>query len=206
MLTAKEADAGDIRGFDVILREGTSERRISAQVLVADAPLVREAEDADDLTGDVAPSPLAEASGQRILVFKGAGAAAFDLTVSQADTYALWLRARWEKGSDTRMTLTVDEAQARDLRAAAMIGFTDWTDPDRAFTKMFASFGEQFGHWSWYRISSIDLQPGGHRLGLSAAAGASFDALVLLPQNPVMDRAAMNLFQNWNFAPWQNPM
>lgn len=87
-----------------------------------------------------------------------------------------------------------------------MTGFIDWSDPDRAFTKMFAFFGEQFGHWSWYRISNIALQPGDHRVALSAAAGASFDALVLLPQDPVMDRAAMNLFQNWNFAPWQNPM
>jgi hypothetical protein len=28
---------------------------------------------------------------------------------------------------------------------------------------------------------------------------------VLLPQDPATDRVAMNLFQNWNFAPWQNP-
>jgi hypothetical protein len=40
---------------------------------------------------------------------------------------------------------------------------------------------------------------------LAAATGAQFDALVVLPQNPVIDRAAMNLFQNWNYAPWQNP-
>ena len=206
VLTAKEADPGDIRGFDVVLRGGSGERRVAAQVLVANAPLVREAEEADELTGDVRPSPLAEASGQRVLTFTGAGTAAFDLTVSQAGTYALWLRARWDGRRGARMALTVDQGQARDLRIGAMIGFTDWSDPDRAFTKMFSAFGEQFGHWSWYRISNIELEAGDHRLALGAAAGASFDALVLLPQNAVMDRAAMNLFQNWNFAPWQNPM
>jgi hypothetical protein len=71
---------------------------------------------------------------------------------------------------------------------------------------MFAFFGEQFAHWSWYRIPDLELGQGTHRLTLSAEAGAQFDVLVLLPQNPTMDRAAMNLFQNWNFAPWQNPL
>lgn len=96
--------------------------------------------------------------------------------------------------------------EARDLRAAAMIGFTDWTDPKRAHTKMFAHYGEQYGHWSWYRIPDVQLASGEHRLLLSAGAGAHFDALVLLPQTDVMDRAAMNLFQNWNYAPWRDPL
>jgi hypothetical protein len=46
---------------------------------------------------------------------------------------------------------------------------------------------------------------GGHVLSLGAGTGAQFDALLVLPQTDVMDRAAMNLFQNWNFAPWENP-
>jgi len=29
--------------------------------------------------------------------------------------------------------------------------------------------------------------------------------MLLLSQDPATDRAAMNLFQNWNYAPWQNP-
>jgi hypothetical protein len=87
-----------------------------------------------------------------------------------------------------------------------MIGFSDWTDPHAAHTKMFAHFGEAFGHWSWYRIPDVRLAAGKHRLTLGAEAGARFDALLLLPQNDVMDRAAMNMFQNWNFAPWESPL
>ena len=86
-----------------------------------------------------------------------------------------------------------------------MIGFTDWTNPKLAHTKMFAHYGEQYGHWSWYRIPDIHLTPGEHRLVIGGEAGAHFDAILLLPQNLVMDRAAMNLFQNWNYAPWQLP-
>ena len=104
------------------------------------------------------------------------------------------------------MSLTLDGGEERELRASAMIGFTDWKDPNRAHTKMFAHFGEQFAHWAWYRIPEVTLGPGEHRLTLSADAGAHLDALVLLPQDPAMDRAAMNLFQNWNYAPWQNPL
>jgi hypothetical protein len=64
---------------------------------------------------------------------------------------------------------------------------------------MFAHYGEAYGHWSWYRIGDIDLTAGRHRLTLVARDGARFDALVLLPATPPYDRAAMNLFQNWNF-------
>ena len=92
------------------------------------------------------------------------------------------------------------------LHAAALIGFTDWTARNRASAKMFAFYGEQFGHWAWYRIPDVQLSAGKHRLTLAAAKGACVDALALLPQTPVMDRAAMNLFQNWNYAPWQNPL
>ena len=104
------------------------------------------------------------------------------------------------------LTLTIDGGTPRGLRVASMIGFSDWTSPSEANTKMFAHFGEQYGHWSWYRIPDVRLTPGKHRLTLGAAAGAQFDAMLLLPQNAVMDRAAMNLFQNWNYAPWRNPL
>jgi len=86
-----------------------------------------------------------------------------------------------------------------------MIGFTDWNNPERAHTKMFAHYGEQYGNWSWYRIPDVHLTHGEHRLFLGAEAGACFDAIILLPQTPAMDRAALNLFQNWNFAPWHQP-
>ena len=98
------------------------------------------------------------------------------------------------------MDLAVDGAEPRRLTAAAMIGFTDWDDPRRAHTKCFAHFGEAHGHWAWYRIGDVPLEAGQHRLTLSAQRGACLDALVLLPQTPDCDRAAMNLFQNWNYA------
>ncbi len=205
-LKPEGAAEGDIVGFDVVVRDGDRRRRVPAQVLVADAPLVREAEKADDISGDVARAELPEASGAGIVEFSGDGQLAFDLTAAREGKYSLWIRARWEPENSTAMTLALDGAEKRDLRAAAMIGFTDWTDPKRAHTKMFAHYGEQYGHWSWYRIPDVELPGGDHRLTLSAGAGARFDALVLLPQNDVMDRAAMNLFQNWNYAPWDNPL
>jgi len=148
---------------------------------------------------------MAELSGASGVSFKGDGKLAFDLTAPAAGKYALWLRARWEPDSSTRMTLTLDEGDARDVRPTRMIGFTDWTDPKRAHTKGYAHF-RGYADWAWYRIGDLELAAGEHRLTLSAGSGACFDALVLLPQAPVMDRAAMNLFQNWNYAPWDNPL
>jgi len=200
------AAPGEIRGFDVVVHEEGRERRVAAQVLVAQSPLVREAEAADEVTGAVAPVDLVEASGAKMMTFAGNGTLCFALSTPKAGKYALWLRARWEKGSGAGLTLALDDAKPRALRAIAMIGFTDWTSRRRAHTKMFHSFGEQYGHWSWYRIPAVALAAGEHRLTLGAEAGASFDALALLPQNAAMDRAAMNLFQNWNYAPWQNPL
>ena len=205
-LQARTQVSGRILGFAVVVREGGKERRIPAQALVADAPLVCEAEQARQAAGKVAPQPLAEASGAAVMAFAGNATLSFDLVAPADGTHALWLRARWKPGSSTRMTLALDDAKPRDLRAAAMIGFTDWADPRRAHTKMFAHFGEQYAHWAWYRIPDVALTKGTRRLTLGAAAGASFDALLLLPQDPTIDRAAMNLFQNWNFAPWQNPL
>ena len=207
-LTVKPAAAGEgtIHAFDVVLREGDRRRRVPAAVLVAAAPLVREAEKADRITGSASVAELAELSGARQVVLAGDGRLAFDFKVARPGKHALWLRARWETDGDTSMTLTLDDARPRSLRPDAMIGFTDWTSPAAAHTKMFAHFGQQYGHWSWYRVPDVDLAPGKHRMTLGAGRGARFDALLLLPQNPAMDRAAMNLFQNWNFAPWDNPM
>ena len=197
---------GEIHGFDIVVSGEQHERRIPAQVLVAESPLTSEAENADEVTGDVTTINLPEASGGKVLAFAGEGKLRFDLANRQEGIYALWLRARWEPGSSTYMTLELDESKARRIRAQGMIGFTDWTDPRYAHTKMYAHFGEQYGHWSWYRIPDVELAAGKHGLSLSARAGTQFDALLLLPQNPVMDRAAMNLFQNWNYAPWDNPL
>ncbi|MGD8240030.1 MAG: LamG domain-containing protein, partial [Armatimonadota bacterium] len=193
-LRPREAAEGEIHGFDVVVRAGRGERRIPAQVLVARAPLVREAEQADEMSGAVKAAGVPELSNAGEAVFAGDGQLAYDFQ-SREGKHALWVRARWEPGSSTAMKLVLGgrsrpHGEARDLRAAAMIGFTDWTDPKRAHTKMFAHYGEQYGHWSWYRIPDVQLASGEHRLLLSAGKGAHFDALVLLPQTDVMDRAA----------------
>jgi hypothetical protein len=202
LLQTSEAEAGEIRTFDIIIQERGRRRMIPAQVLVVDAALVREAERADQTTDKVSPVNVPEASGARVMRFSGRGKVGFDIYARNSGTYALWLRGRWEPQSSTHMTLTLDKDKSRDLRAAAMIGFTDWKDPERAHTKMFAHYGEQYGHWSWYRIPDVHLTEGEHHLILGADAGACFDAVILLPQTPAIDRAAMNLFQNWNYAPW----
>jgi hypothetical protein len=198
-----KADAGEIQTFNITIWENGRRRVVPAQALVADAGLVREAEQADRIVGKTSPMSLPEASGASIMTFRGDGKLGFDVASPSAGTYALWLRARWEPQSSTHMTLALDEGKSRDLRAYGMIGFTDWTDPKLAHTKMFAHYGEQYSHWSWYRIPDVHLTKGEHRLVLGAEAGTNFDSVVLLPQNPVVDRAAMNLFQNWNFAPWE---
>ena len=205
VVSVPSVNEGEIFPIEVRLRDGERERVLQAQLLVAEAPLVREAERADAAEGKVAAAALAEASGAATMAFTGAGKLAFDFTAAREGKHALWLRARWEPDSSARLSLTLDDGPPRELRAAALIGFSDWADPHRAHTKMFAHFGEQYGHWAWYRIPDVPLAAGKHRLALGAEAGAAFDALLLLPQNDVMERAAVNLFQNWNFAPWQNP-
>ncbi|MFO7903442.1 MAG: hypothetical protein R6U98_12330 [Pirellulaceae bacterium] len=205
MLEPKQIQEGDIASFDVLVAHGQRKRRVPVHVLVADAPLVREAEGAATISGDAEPVNLAEASGGGIVRFTGDGELAFSADSSREGTYAIWLRARWTKDAATRMRLTVDGDGPRTLSAAAMIGFTDWTNTQKANTKMFAHFGEQYGHWSWYRIPEVKLTKGECQLELTAGSGAEIDAVLVLPQNATVDRAAMNLFMNWNFAPWRNP-
>ena len=188
------------------MQENGHERRVPAQILVTESPMAAEAENAAEIAGAVAAVDLPEASGGKVASFTGNGSLTFDMEAEQGGKYALWLRARWDSGADTSMMLQLDGTEERRLRPQAMIGFTNWTNPNQAHTKMFAHFGEQYGHWSWYRVPDVDIEAGKHQLQISARAGAEFDALILLPQNPVMDRAAMNLFQNWNYEPWDNPM
>jgi hypothetical protein len=207
ILHPEQVHSGEVYGFHIAVKEAKGKRLIPAQLLVAKAPLVTEAEDAETVDGRLAIKELPEASGGKIVSFTGEGHLKFDLRSHPKNgTHALWVRARWEPETSTHMTLTLDDAATRQLRAKAMIGFSDWMDARYAHTKMFAHFGEQYAHWSWYRIPDLELTGGDRQLTLGARAGAQFDVLVLLPQNPVMDRAAMNLFQNWNYAPWDNPM
>jgi len=199
------AREGDVAALALVLGAGGAGRRIPVQILLADAPLAREAEAADRKTGKAGTVERPELSGAACVDFHGRGRLAFDTEVAQEGVYALWLRARWNPGSSTEMTLQVDDTGSRSFRAMAMIGFTDWDDPRRAHTKMFAHFGEQYGQWSWYRLPGVQLTAGRHGLTLAAGDGASLDSLLLLPQNERVDRAAMNLLQNWNYAPWDNP-
>jgi len=218
---------GDIHSFDVFVRGPNVERRVPAQVLVANTPLVREAELADKISGDAVVAEIPEVSGGRGISFRGGGSLAFDVNNPLAGRYTLWLRARWELGTDgvvivppqpvqrlarytpdskPALSLRLDEGDLRELRPMGMRGFMDGTLPGYAYTKKFYAYGKAHEHWAWYRIPDVELAAGKHRLTLGAIAGTYFDALLLLPQNPVMDRAAMNLFHNWNYAPWNNPL
>ncbi|TWU31180.1 hypothetical protein [Novipirellula artificiosorum] len=104
------------------------------------------------------------------------------------------------------MTLAIDDAEPRKFRTYGLIGFNDWTSPRYAYTKMFAHYGEQFGHWSWYRVADVQLKAGSSRLTLGAKQGASIDAAMLLPVDAAVDRSAMNLLQNWNYGPWYDSL
>ena len=195
---ARSAPVGPV-GLEIVLREVDQDRRVPIQVLVAPAALACEAEESEILDGSAAVQESPEDSGGRIVTFSGTGQLAFDARAIETGKHALWLRSRWESGSSTQLDLAIDGSRPRKLSAAAMIGFTDWDDPRRAHTKMFAHYGEAYEHWSWYRIGDIDLDAGPHRLTLAAREGACFDALILLPETPQCDRTAMNLFQNWNY-------
>jgi hypothetical protein len=100
----------------------------------------------------------------------------------------------------------LDDGKVREVKTHRMIGFRDWTGHRRAFTKGYVHYPEKAEHWAWYRIPDIELAAGKHRLLLTAGAGAHVDALLLLPQTPTVDRAAMNLFHNWNYAPQQGSL
>ncbi|MHB8898116.1 MAG: LamG-like jellyroll fold domain-containing protein [Thermoguttaceae bacterium] len=197
---------GDVETLDLVVGGTDPPRRVTMQVLVARAALVSEAEEASACEGEVATTDLGELSGARGVLFRGEGRLVFELASPAEGKYALWLRARWEPGSSTAMTLAVGDGKLRKLQATAMIGFSDWSDPRYAHTKMFAHFGEQYGHWAWYRVPDVALEASDRRLTLGAEAGAFFDAILLLPENPSVDRAAMNLLQNWNYSPWLNPL
>ena len=218
---------GDIRSFEVVVRGPNVERRVPAQILVANTPLVREAEQADEISGNAVVAEIPDLSGGRGISFKGGGKLAFDVNNPLAGKYTLWLRARWELGTDgvvivppqpverlarytpdskPALSLRLDEGDLRELRPMGMRGFMDGTLPGYAYTKKFYAYGKAHEHWAWYRIPVVELAAGKHRLTLGAIAGTYVDALVLLPQNSVMDRATMNLFHNWNYAPCDNPL
>ncbi len=205
LVQTQSADEATIYWFDVVARRADQQRRITAQVLSAKAPLVSEAEQAAERLGNLTRLEDAGLSGDGGVQFLGEGELAFQIDVPRPGRYALWFRARWNSDADLAMRLGLNGEVARKFSPTSMIGFTDWTDPRHAHTKMFAHFGEQYGHWSWYRLPGVELAAGGQRLTLGASNGARLDVILLLPQTDVMDRAAMNLLQNWNYAPWDNP-
>jgi hypothetical protein len=203
-VTARGASEGDIVPFEIVAREGDAERRVWAQLLVASTTLVSEAE-AAEASGEVAAVEDVAMSGASVMTFAGDGELSFDANASSAGKHAVWVRTRRDEGASTRMTLGV-EGETREVRLTAMIGFTDWTGANRAHAKMFAHYGEAYGHWNWYRIPDVELPAGPRTITLGCHAGAQVDAVLVVPESPEVDRATMNLLQNWNFAPWHRPM
>ncbi|MDH7569886.1 MAG: hypothetical protein QHJ73_09905, partial [Armatimonadota bacterium] len=207
-LTCAGGEPGEVHAFTIVFQpaDGTARdaRVFPAQVLLADAPLAVLAA-AGTVAGAAQTGVLPGLAGDQGVAFAGEGSVLFPLATAVAGCYALWVRARWEPNSATGFRLAVEGTPARDLRATAMIGFTDWESPRAAHTKMFAHYGEFPGQWAWYRVPDVDLFPGTRQVKVEAGAGTALHALVLLPQNAEMDRAGMNLFQNWNYAPWENP-
>ncbi|MFW6155955.1 MAG: hypothetical protein ACOC7J_01440, partial [Armatimonadota bacterium] len=199
-----DGSQGRIAPFEVVLREGDTERRVHAGVLLADAALVAEAEDAD-LAGDAAVAEDPVKSGGARVDIAEEGTLAFTADAREPGDHALWLRMKLTEGESTWLTLRID-GEERRVRAVPMIGFTDWEPANRASTKVFAHYGEYRGHWNWWRIPRIDLSAGEHEIAIVAEDGQSLDALALLPQTSEVDRAAMNLLHTWNFAPWLLPM
>lgn len=200
VVNANNAEPAKVHALEVVIRHDGAERRVTAEMLTADAPLVKEAEDGQ-VSGEAAAAEFPDVSGMRCVAFKGKGEASYEFNAEAAGKHALWLRARWEGESRATLRLRLDEGKPREMRAERMIGFNDWTEGPHAYTKGFLHHPQRNEHWMWYRISEIELSPGKHRLTLGADTGAFLDALLLLPQNPAMDRAAMNLLQNWNYVP-----
>ncbi len=196
--------AGEIVPFEVVVREGERERRVPAQVLIADAALVAEAEDVD-FEGPVRVVEAPEDSGGRRVELADDATLTFVADARRAGEHALWVRMLIPEGTSTRMTLTVN-GEARDVRVTSMIGFSDWESRTHANTKLFAHYGEARRFPAWYRVPDLELPAGESTIAITAHAGARFDAALVLPQTSEVDRAAMNLLMTWNFAPWLLPM
>lgn len=197
---------GKILALDVVVREGEYERRVPVELLAARAALVREAEHADVISGGASVVAILDVSGSKVVSFGETGNLTFDFTAPTSGTHALWLRARWKFGRASVFKIAIDDGKVRQVKTHRMIGFRDWTGPRRAYTKGYVHYPQKAEHWAWYRIDSVELTEGKHRLVLTAGSGTHVDALLLLPQTPAVDRAAMNLFHNWNYAPQQNPL
>lgn len=197
-------EAGEIVPFEVVVRAGEYERRVPAQVLIADAALVAEAE-AATLDGDAAIVEAPEESGGARMDLAGDATLSFAAASRAGGRHALWLRMRAGEGASTRVTIGVNGEQ-REVRLSPMIGFSDWDSPDSASTKLFAHYGEQRRFLAWYRVPDLDLPAGPSTITIAGHAGQTLDAALVLPQTEAVDRAAMNLLMTWNFAPAPLPL
>lgn len=202
-VSAPAAHTGRIEAIEVVIIGDGWERRVPIEVLTAPAALVREAEEADEMVGEVAILDIPDVSGGRAVAFNGLGELAFEVHSPAAGTYALWLRARWEDDVSAKLFLRLKDGSLRQIRAYRLFGFRDWTDPETGYTRGFLHHPkkDEYRHWAWYRVPGIEIPKGGCRLTLLAAAGTHFDALLLLPQTEDTARAGMNLFHNWNYCP-----
>ena len=206
LLGMPETREGRILALDVVVRDGKQERRVPLEILTARAALVREAEAADDISGAASVVEIPDVSGGKAVSFGETGYLSFDVAAAFSGPHALWVRARWDFGTPSVLRIKLDDGKTRKVRTHRMIGFNDWTDPRRTYTKGYVHYPEKAEHWAWYRVDSVEVTEGKHRLALTAHTGAHVDALLLLPQTPAVDRAAMDLFHNWNYAPQQRPL
>jgi|LSQX01.1.fsa_nt_gb hypothetical protein len=202
-LTAAGAE-GETVPFEVVVREDERERRLQAQVLVVSAAAVVEAEQVE-LSGGAEVTAEPAESGGAYVSCPAEGAIAFTAETAAGGKHALWVRLRVDSGGSSRIHLRVGD-EDREVRINPMIGFSDWESADRASSKVFAHYGEERDHWSWWRVPDIELARGAQTVEIACGAGQSVDALMLLPQTQEVDRAAMNLLHTWNFAPWLLPM
>jgi len=204
---AAGARTGELHALSVVLRQGeTIRRRLPVQVLIAENALAREAEAADALPADATAVEDTAVSGGKAVAFRGKSGIEFHLDTPKAETYALWVRARWSPKSRKALYAWMDgETPRRRLAAFKPVAPSTWASANVAHTKTFSHFGEQFVHWTWYRVPGFKLKSGSHRLYVGTEKDGFLDAIMLLPQNDKVDCSATRLLQNWNFAPWRNP-
>ncbi len=187
-------------------REGV--RRETGVILTSRSALVAETGPHTDIRGDVEVCKAPDLSGGHKVVFNGRGAANFHLKTISAGTYAAWLRIRWQPLQVNAFSLVLDDEPERMLRTC--LKPSEWKESEMAYSKMTKNEKDESKvstpHWGWYRVTGLHLDEGiDHLLSFRADKGTELDALIVVTQKQEVDRAMMNLTQNWNYAPWESP-
>lgn len=197
-------DEGTITPFEVIIEEPDRKpRREQGLILSARTAGIIEAEAAVIQKGRIQHREAPDLSGGGYVKVLDDGTLAFMAQAPVAGRYALWLHARWESEAEPRLRITAGDQPARELTPSYRP--CGWQSADQANTKMYKHYDLYTRHWGWYRIGDILLETGEQRLRLDLEKGADLDVAVIVPQTDAVDRAMMNLTQNWNYAPWDCP-